>query len=103
LEAKQRRSEDGGGDRARVGFTVSKKVGTAVERNRIKRRLKAAMRDVIGDHAKPEFDYVLIARRAALDAEYAALVTDLTSALRRVHTKRGESTHNRGARTKSKA
>jgi ribonuclease P protein component len=70
---------------ARFGFTVSKKVGGAVERNRIKRRLKAAVRDVVREHARSDFDYVLIARRSALDAGYATLVSDLAKALGRVH------------------
>jgi ribonuclease P protein component len=69
----------------RFGFTVSKQVGGAVERNRIKRRLKAATRDVLLEHAQRNYDYVLIARRPALDAAFAALVSDLAEALKRVH------------------
>jgi ribonuclease P protein component len=56
-----------------------------VERNRIKRRLKAAARDVLLEHARPNYDYVLIARRPALDVAFAALVSDLADALKRVH------------------
>jgi ribonuclease P protein component len=70
---------------ARFGFTVSKRVGNAVERNRIRRRLKAAVRDVADAHAKGDFDYVLIARRKALDARFQLLVSDLAKALGRVH------------------
>jgi len=70
---------------ARFGFTVSKKVGGAVERNRIKRRLRAAVRDAVGDHARTDFDYVLIARRPALDAVYGTLVADLARAFGRVN------------------
>ena len=87
LEAK-RREADGGDTNAqapRFGFTVSKKVGGAVERNRIKRRLKAAVREVVCEHSRGDFDYVLIARRAALEARYAAMVADLIEALKRVH------------------
>lgn len=86
LEAKQR-----GDDKAlleaqaRFGFTISKKVGGAVERNRIRRRLKAAVCDVVHAHAKHDFDYVLIARRAALDTAFAVLVSDLVKALDRVN------------------
>lgn len=72
----------------RFGFTVSRQVGGAVERNRIKRRLKAAVRGILPDHARPDFDYVLIARRPALDARFASLVADLVEALRRVHTRK---------------
>jgi ribonuclease P protein component len=79
----------------RFGFTVSKQIGGAVERNRVKRRLKAAVRDVLSEHARQDFDYVLIARRAALDVAFASLVSDLVLALKRVHgrsqrTPRGE-------------
>jgi len=100
LEAKRRvnETEDSPGQGARFGFTVSKQVGIAVERNRIKRRLKAAVRDVVRDHARSDFDYVLIARRAALDAGFAVLVSDLIKALGRIHAKPGErATGPRGA------
>lgn len=88
LEARRRqdKEEPASAVQARFGFTVSKKVGSAVERNRIRRRLKAAVRDVATGHAKHDFDYVLIARRKALDARFQALVSDLAAALGRVHT-----------------
>ena len=86
LEGKPREKGDSAAaEPARFGFTVSKKVGGAVERNRIKRRLKAAVRDVAQEHAHAGFDYVLIARRAALDSAYEALVADLKKAFGRVH------------------
>jgi ribonuclease P protein component len=88
LEGKRRGSAIAG-EGPRFGFTVSKQVGGAVERNRIKRRLKAATRDVLLEHARPNYDYVLIARRPALDVAFAALVSDLADALKRVHA-RGE-------------
>lgn len=80
----------------RFGFTVSKQIGGAVERNRVKRRLKAAVRDVLSEHARQDFDYVLIARRAALDVAFVSLVSDLVQALRRVHG-RGQRTPRGGA------
>jgi ribonuclease P protein component len=89
LEGKQRDSRAAESRAAaeipRFGFTVSKRVGNAVERNRIRRRLKAAVRDVLLERARQDYDYVLIARRPALDASYAALVSDLAEALKRVH------------------
>jgi ribonuclease P protein component len=90
LEAKQRGGEAEG---ARFGFTVSKQVGGAVERNRIRRRLKAAVRDVLADRARPDFDYVLIARRPALDTAFASLVADLVHALERVNAPRTQRRH----------
>jgi ribonuclease P protein component len=90
LEAKRRDGEAAG---ARFGFTVSRQVGGAVERNRIRRRLKAAVRDVLADRARPDYDYVLIARRPALDTRFALLVADLVNALDRVHRSRAQGGH----------
>lgn len=83
LETKPRDDEDAA--EARFGFTVTKQIGKAVERNRIRRRLKAAVKDVQMAHARSDFDYVLIARRPALTSAYTALVSDLVAALERVH------------------
>jgi ribonuclease P protein component len=85
LEAKARDGSTRSADGPRFGFTVTRQIGKAVERNRIRRRLKAAVRDAAPNHASGEFDYVLIARRAALTSQFAALVGELTRALRRVH------------------
>ena len=65
---------------ARVGFTVTKKVGTSTERNRIRRRLRAAIAEA-ADAARPGDDYVLIGRRAALSEPFPDLVADLRRAL----------------------
>ena len=73
----------------RVGFTVSKKAGTAVERNRIRRRLRQAAKNVMSAAGKSGFDYVLIARREALALPFAALVEDLERALKKIHGKAG--------------
>jgi ribonuclease P protein component len=85
LEARMRGERDGAMSSPRFGFTVTRQVGKAVERNRIRRRLKAAVRNLQKDHARPDFDYVLIARRFALEQAYAALVADLETALDRVN------------------
>lgn len=81
LQALHRR-EDGP---VRVGFTVSKKVGNAVERNRVRRRLREVVRLAPEDNMRPGYDYVLIGRRAALDLPFQALADDFGRALRRVH------------------
>jgi len=70
---------------ARFGFTVTKKLGGAVVRNRIRRRLKAAVAEVAPDLARPDHDYVLVARTAALDCAFDMLKKDLERALQRVH------------------
>jgi ribonuclease P protein component len=74
---------------ARVGFTVSKKVGTAVERNRIRRRLREVVRGA-SDATRPGRDYVLIGRRAGLSAPFSALMEDFKFAVRRLDAARGK-------------
>jgi ribonuclease P protein component len=66
----------------RVGFTASRKVGIAVERNRARRRLRAAVQQVMALHAAPGRDYVLIARAGTVRRPFAALLGDLEAALR---------------------
>src|ERR1051325_1656420 len=60
----------------RVGFTVSKKVGNAVERNRVRRRLREIVRLSDAARFQPGNDYVLVGRRAALKAPFARLSED---------------------------
>ena len=102
LEAKRRADEaTAAPEEPRFGFTVAKQVGKAVERNRIRRRLKAAVKDVQMTHARRDFDYVLIARRPALTSAYNSLVSDLVIALERVHRSPGSKTvRPRGAQGK---
>ncbi|OAN55190.1 ribonuclease P protein component [Paramagnetospirillum marisnigri] len=71
-------------DSLRVGFTVSKKVGNAVARNRAKRRLRAAVDEVFPLQAACGLDYVVIGRRETLDRPYSLLLQDLRAALKRV-------------------
>jgi ribonuclease P protein component len=61
----------------RVGFTVTKKHGNAVERNRMRRRLKEAVRLHGGIAMQPGHDYVIVARRDVLSAPFASLVRTL--------------------------
>ena len=68
----------------RVGFTASKKVGNAVQRNRAKRRLRAAAQQVMAAHAVPAHDYVVIARNETPDRPYTSLVAELELALKRL-------------------
>ena len=74
---------------ARVGFTVSKKVGNAVERNRVRRRLKEIVRRnaaLIGENGH---DYVLIGRRAALEMPFERISAEFLGALTRLAGSRG--------------
>jgi len=71
-------------DAVRVGFTASRKVGNAVQRNRARRRLRAVASEVLGPHAEPGTDFVLIARPATIDRDYQALIGDLVAGLKRL-------------------
>ena len=82
-------SESGGEEpEVRVGLTVSRKVGKAVERNRARRRLRAAAAEVMPVAGKPGHDYVLIGRRDTLTRPYEKLVADLHAAIRYVDRER---------------
>ena len=69
----------------RFGFTVTKKLGSAVTRNRIRRRLKAAVAQMAGEGAMVGFDYVVVARATALKRPYAGLLEDVRRAFSLIH------------------
>ena len=66
---------------ARVGFTVSKKVGNAVERNRVRRRLREIVRLSDASRMPPGRDYVLVGRKSALELSYQRLAADFSNAI----------------------
>jgi len=68
----------------RVGFTVSKKVGNSVQRNRAKRRLRALAAEVLPAYAIGGFDLVIIGRRTTLTRPYSKLADDLVKALKKM-------------------
>jgi ribonuclease P protein component len=73
------------GDAAmRVGFTVTKKIGGAVVRNRMKRRFRALARDIFSEHGIAGADHVLIGRAGGIERDFALLGDDLRRALRKV-------------------
>ena len=80
----QARARDDQGP-VRVGFTVTRKAGNAVERNRIRRRLRELVRLADGDAMQAGHDYVLIGRRAALSAPFGRMGDELARALKRAH------------------
>ena len=78
-----------GGD-IRVGYTASKKVGNAVFRNKAKRRLREAVKQVLISGAKKDHDYVLIARREISERSFKELIRDLKWSLKRLHDNSGK-------------
>ena len=80
-----------------IGFTVTKKTGNSPQRNRIKRRLRAAVTECARDF-RPGHDYVLLGRREALTEPFDKLVADLKGALRRLHAPRGDGERNPAGR-----
>ncbi len=79
LQSRPRR--DGEAGDARFGFTVTKKIGNAVVRNRIRRRLKEAVRLAGASAARPGTDYVLVGRQPAADQPFEDLCADVVGAL----------------------
>ena len=77
----RRRDDDGP---VRVGFTVTKKNGTATERNRIRRRLRELVKRLEAISMRPHSDYVLVGRRAALNRDFSTMLDDLRAALHRL-------------------
>jgi ribonuclease P protein component len=73
-----------------IGYTVTKKTGNAPERNRIKRRLKAAVRACEAGF-QPRHDYVLVGRRDALTITFAKLVGELSAAVTKIHSSKAQS------------
>ena len=76
-----------GGNKHRVGFTVSKKVGNAVVRNRARRRLKSVVNDVLTSSEERPLDLVLIGRVSTLKRSYDELLGDFRFALKSARTR----------------
>jgi ribonuclease P protein component len=75
----------GDGDPAiRVGYTVTKKIGGAVVRNRMKRRFRALARAILAEQGIPGADHVLIGRSGGIERDYATLADELRRALAKV-------------------
>jgi ribonuclease P protein component len=89
---------------ARVGFTCTKKLGNAVMRNRIRRRMKEAARLSMHEIALPAHDYVLIGRISAENRDFELLRKDIISALTKLHAGQGKTfdRSNRKPRNKDK-
>jgi len=84
LQALKRPDDNPFGDGVRVGFVTTKKLGNAVKRNRIRRRLRALAREFLPQMAQPQSDYVLIGRVVAYDRKFSSLQSDLKRALKEI-------------------
>jgi ribonuclease P protein component len=88
LQSLRRADEDG----VRVGFTVSRQVGNAVERNRVRRRLRELVRLANPGGLLDGHDYVLVGRRAALQSPFGDMIREFDTTLTRVHVREAEGT-----------
>jgi len=68
----------------RIGFTVTRKIGNAVVRNRMKRRFRALARETLPEHGIAGADHVLIGRAGGIERDYASLAAELKRALKKV-------------------
>jgi ribonuclease P protein component len=85
LETRPEPDRVAAGEEPRFGFTVTKKLGKAVLRNRIRRRLKALVASLSETSANRGYDYVLIARAVAAERSFGELKKELEQAFHRVH------------------
>jgi len=87
-----------GGEGVRYGITVTKKIGNAVVRNRMKRRFRELLRDALPKGGLADHDHVLIGRTGGVERDFAALAQDLGKALERAGQGKGDSARGRRPR-----
>lgn len=76
---------ENGRDDMQAGFTVTKKTGNAVVRNRIRRRLREAVKHLLPQQGRPGHDYVFIGKEPAYNCTYDIILRDMKYAIRKVH------------------
>ena len=74
---KYKRNMDLEKDTIRIGFTITKKIGGAVIRNKIKRRFRAIIKEIFTKYLKKNYDYVIIANKKSLIMDYKELKSDV--------------------------
>ena len=79
-----------GGEGKRYGITVTKKIGNAVVRNRMKRRFRELLRAALPEHGLADHDHVLIGRDGGVERDFARLGEELKQALARVAAGKGD-------------
>ena len=82
------RQNDGEG--VRYGITVTKKIGNAVVRNRMKRRFRELLRAALPQHGLPDHDHVLIGREGGIERDYPQMAEELEIALQRASEGKGD-------------
>jgi ribonuclease P protein component len=87
-----------GGQGMRYGITVSKKIGKAVVRNRMKRRLRELLRAALPTQGLPDHDHVLIGRATGIERDFHLMAQELSQALERARAGRGDPAGARRAR-----
>jgi len=79
-----------GGVGKRFGVTVTKKIGNAVVRNRMKRRFRELLRATLVDEGLPDTDHVLIGREGGVERDFATMRSELSVALARAREGKGD-------------
>ncbi|MGN6357627.1 MAG: ribonuclease P protein component [Novosphingobium sp.] len=79
-----------GGAGLRFGITVTKKIGNAVVRNRMKRRFRALVRELLPAQGLPDHDHVLIGREGGVERDFAKLREEFAAALSRAAAGKGD-------------
>ncbi|WP_413630184.1 ribonuclease P protein component [Novosphingobium sp. KCTC 2891] len=87
----------------RFGVTVTKKIGNAVVRNRMKRRFRALLRELLPDQGMAGADHVLIGRENGIERDFGLLRQELVQALSRALAGKGDPPRSRGGRGKGPA
>jgi ribonuclease P protein component len=85
-------------DSLRFGITVTKRIGNAVVRNRMKRRFRALLRELLPLHGLPGHDHVVIGREGGIERDFALLREELTAALARAAAGKGDAPRKGGGR-----
>lgn len=83
-------AQPNGGQGVRYGITVTKKIGNAVFRNRMKRRFRELLRAALPESGLPDHDHVLIGREGGVGREFSRLERELADALERIASGKGE-------------
>ena len=78
------------GEGKRFGVTVTKKIGNAVVRNRMKRRFRELLRAALPDEGLPDTDHVLIGREGGIERDFRTMRAELSAALARAREDKGD-------------